>query len=74
MVTGKGKQEWLEKTYEPAIKRFPDRQERAEVRQLVSRHSGIVEHSFFKESTARREAAENLLWALITSREFAHNH
>ncbi len=27
MGTGKGKQEWLEKTYEPAIKRFPERQE-----------------------------------------------
>ncbi len=69
-----GNEEMIEELYLGALSRFPDRQERAEVRQLVSRHSGIVEHSFFKESTARREAAENLLWALITSREFAHNH
>ena len=67
-------QELIEELYLGALSRLPSRQERAEVRELISRHSGIVEHSFFQQSTARREAAENLLWALITSREFAYNH
>jgi len=67
-------EELIEELYLGALSRFPSRRERAEVRELISRHSGIVEHSFFQQSTARREAAENLLWALITSREFAYNH
>ncbi len=67
-------QELLEELYLGALSRFPSRKERAEVLELLRGQSDIVEHLFFQESTARREAAENLLWALITSREFAHNH
>ena len=67
-------EELIEELYLGALSRFPSQQERAAVRELISRHSGIVEHSFFQQSTARREAAENLLWALVTSREFAYNH
>ena len=27
-----------------------------------------------KEATSRREAAEDLLWTLLNTREFAYNH
>ncbi len=71
---GANNEELIEELYLSALSRFPNRQERAAVRELLGRQSGIVEQSFFQQSTARRAAAENLLWALITSREFAYNH
>jgi hypothetical protein len=51
----------VEELYLRALSRFPTPQERADWEKTLS-------------GTDRREAAEDLLWALLNSREFAFNH
>ncbi len=66
--------ELIEELYLAALARFPTDEEQAELQELFAKRSSIVNSSFFEGSTARRAAAEHLLWALISCREFVHNH
>jgi hypothetical protein len=52
----------IEELYLVALSRFPSQEERTELEQMIGQRS------------SRRQAFENFLWALISSREFAHNH
>ena len=59
---GASQQEAVEELYLAALTRFPGEAERAEV------------EGFLRKSPSRRQALEDLLSALISSREFAYNH
>ena len=52
----------IEELYVLALSRFPTQQERSRLGKMVSEHP------------SRREAFEDLFWALLTSREFSENH
>jgi hypothetical protein len=45
-----------------ALSRFPTEQENAELEKLI------------RQGPSRRQAFEDLVWGLITTREFIHNH
>ena len=52
----------IEELYLLTLSRFPTQQERSRLEKMVS------------ERPSRREAFQNLLWGLLTSREFSENH
>jgi hypothetical protein len=52
----------IEELYVLALSRFPTMQERSKLEKMIS------------ERSSRREAFQDLLWGLLTSREFAENH
>ena len=56
-------EEVIEEFYLAALTRFPTVEERAEVSEFVK-----------KRASRHRETLEAFVWALISSREFAHNH
>ena len=72
--SGLSNKEIVEELYLATLARYPSEQEKAELIKRFGKRSSIVEHPFFKGSTIRREVLEDLLWALISSREFAYNH
>jgi hypothetical protein len=56
-------QEAIEEFYLATLTRLPTDQERTELLRVLSDHKG-----------GRSEVLQNLMWALISSREFAYNH
>jgi hypothetical protein len=54
--------EIVDELYLRTLSRFPDERERAHCKKV------------FASATDRREATEDLLWALLNSREFVYNH
>ena len=65
-------QEVIEELYLAALSRYPTQEELTELDTLIHRRSPILEQSFFQNST-RREVFEDLLWALLNTREFVYN-
>jgi hypothetical protein len=59
---GASNREIIEELYLAALSRFPSQEEQAGLENLIRKRS------------SRREALEDLLWAVICSREFASNH
>ena len=59
---GASNREIIEEFYLAALSRFPNEEEQAGLERLIQNQS------------SRREALEDLLWAVICSREFASNH
>ena len=59
---GASSREIIEELYLAALSRFPSQEEQAGLENLIRKRS------------SRREALEDLLWAVICSREFASNH
>jgi hypothetical protein len=59
---GAPNQQVIDELYLAALGRWPTSRERAELDGLIRRHA------------SRRKALEALVWALISSREFAYNH
>ena len=59
---GASDREVIEKLSLAALSRFPTVRERTELERMLS------------EAESREEAMEDLLWGLITSREFSENH
>ena len=59
---GASNREIIEELYLAALSRFPSEEEQAGLEGLIQKQS------------SRREALEDLLWAVICSREFASNH
>ena len=55
-------QEAIEELYLATLSRFPTAEERDGLQEMISGHA------------SRKEALNGLLWALISSREFAYNH
>ena len=51
----------IEELYLAALSRFPRAEEKARLLEMIGQRP-------------RREAIESLTWALISSRQFAHNH
>ena len=62
MATGATDAEIIEELYLAALTRYPRQEERDGLEQLIQR------------SPSRGEGLKNLVWALLASREFAHNH
>ena len=62
MVAGASDAEIIEELYLAALARYPRQEERDGLVQLIRR------------SPSRNEGLKNLVWALLASREFAHNH
>ncbi|HKB36617.1 MAG TPA: DUF1553 domain-containing protein, partial [Gemmataceae bacterium] len=60
--SGVSNQKALEELYLAALCRLPTERERTELESLIRRQP------------TRREALESLVWALLSSREFAYNH
>ena len=71
---GASNQEAIEEIYLAAFSRFPTQQEQAGLEKLFRGRSSLVVNSFFSDSRIRREVIEDLLWSVISSREFAYNH
>jgi hypothetical protein len=61
LKSGRSDREMIEELFLAALSRMPSEEEITGVEKLVFQRS-------------RREALEMLLWALISSREFAYNH
>lgn len=59
---GASDREIIEEIYLAGFSRFPTREERAELEKLIA------------QTPSREEALRDLLWAFISSREFAENH
>jgi hypothetical protein len=59
---GASDREIIEEIYLAGFSRFPTREERAELEKLIA------------QTPSREEALRDLLWAVISSREFAENH
>ena len=62
LESGASDREMTEALYLAALSRFPTDEERTELEKMIAQQS------------SRRSAFEHLLWALISSREFAYNH
>ena len=62
MAAGATDAEIIEELYLAALTRYPRQEERDGLEQLIQR------------SPSRGEGLKNLVWALLASREFAHNH
>jgi hypothetical protein len=62
LKTGASDKEITQELYLAAISRFPNESEQSEGEKIIAGNS------------SRREAVEDLLWALIASREFVYNH
>jgi hypothetical protein len=60
--SGASNREIIEELYLASLVRPPTAEELSQLEPRVSAHA------------SRREAFQNLLWALISSREFAYNH
>ena len=54
--------EIIEEFYLAALARFPSEEERAGLEGMI------------RQQPSRRQAIEDLVWALVSSREFAENH
>ena len=61
LKSGAADGEIIEELYLAALSRFPRPEEQARLQEMIARRP-------------RREALESLAWALISSRQFAHNH
>ena len=61
LKSGAGDGEIIVELYLAALSRFPRPEEQARLQEMIARRP-------------RREALESLAWALISSRQFAHNH
>jgi cytochrome c553 len=64
----------IEELYMTSLSRFPDQQETDDLEKLLVERSSLVANPFFNENRARHEVIEDLIWALISSREFMYNH
>lgn len=62
IASGGSDREIIEELYLLSLTRFPTAEEEAELLTMISEHS------------SRRQALEDLLWALLSSREFSNNH
>ena len=62
IAAGASDREIIEKLYLLSLTRFPTAEEEAELLKMISEHP------------SRRQALEDLLWALMSSREFSNNH
>ena len=62
LKNGAATREVIEELYLAALSRFPVAKEYAELEKLLGRE------------TSRRQAIQNLLWAVLNSREFSTNH
>jgi hypothetical protein len=62
LKNGASDQEIIAELFLAALSRFPSKEEEAELQQAI------------RSRASRRQSIENLLWALINSREFAFNH
>ena len=62
MAAGASDAEIIDELYLAALTRYPRQEEQDGLEQLIQR------------SPSRREGLKNLVWALLASREFAHNH
>ncbi len=62
IASGASDREIIEKLYLLSLARFPTAGEEAELLKMISEYS------------SRRQALEDLLWALLSSREFSNNH
>jgi hypothetical protein len=71
---GASNREMIEELYFATLSRSPTEDERSQLQHLLRQRSSIVEKAIFAGNEVRRQAIENLLWALLASREFAHNH
>jgi len=71
---GVSNQEIIEEFYLTALSRFPLEDEVADLEGLFGDRSSIVTDGFFDRNDLRRDVVEDLIWALISSREFAYNH
>ncbi len=61
--TGASDKEIIEEFYLACLTRFPTKQERAQLLDFLEDHQA-----------RRKETLEGVVWALISSREFAYNH
>ena len=62
LENGTSDREMIEELYLAALSRLPTDEERTDLEKMIAQQS------------LRREAFEHLLWALISSRQFAYNH
>ena len=62
IASGASDREIIERLYLLSLTRFPTAEEESELLTMISEHS------------SRRQALEDLLWALLSSREFSNNH
>ena len=71
---GASNRQVVEELYLAALCRYPSQAELAGIETLFGEQSKLASNSFFSQNPERREVIEDLLWALISSREFAYNH
>ena len=66
--------EIIEEFYLAALARYPDKEELDGLNSMLKKRSPIVAEQFFNQNKIRREALQDLLWALISCREFVYIH
>jgi len=66
--------EIVEELYLAALSRSPHQEELDGLEEMLAGLSPMVTDPFFAKGGKRREGLEDLVWALVSSREFAYNH
>ncbi len=69
-----GDHEIIEELSLAALTRYPTEEELITLGELVHRRSSSLRHANFGRVESRKRAFEDMIWGLISSREFAYNH
>ena len=69
-----GDHEIIEELSLAALTRYPTEEELTILGELIHRRTSSLSHANFGRVESRKRAVEDMVWGLISSREFAYNH
>jgi len=71
---GSSNRDILDEFYLAALTRYPSEDEANRIVASLAEPAPLAGNSVFTQTDQRREALEDLVWAILCSREFAYNH
>ena len=74
MNRGASNREVVEDFYLAALGRYPAEPEVIPILEFINSRSSMLGDPFFEQNESRKKILEDLLWALLCSKEFIYNH
>jgi len=74
LSSGASNRDILDEFYLAVLSRYPSEDEVNRIVVSIAETAPLADNSFFTQTDQRREALEDLVWAILCSREFAYNH
>jgi hypothetical protein len=74
MNQGTSNREIVDEFYLVALGRHPTEREVGPILEFIHSKSSMLDNPFFEQNESRKKVLEDLMWALLCSKEFMYNH